>query len=130
MLAAATTAKAQYMLPRGGSEPAAAAFCPAAEVGDLVPQVVGQDLAAALAQKRKGRALLITGGALSVTGAALFFSSWGMITDATDAGKYFSIGGLSVFAAAIPFYISGSIVYVKGKRAALSAGPGSVALNF
>lgn len=88
------------------------------------------DFSDALAMKNKGRALLITGGALSLTGIALYLSAYTMISDSTSIGGVFSIGGLVVFTSAIPCYITGSIYYVKGRKACLAASPGKVALIF
>ncbi|MDO5443260.1 MAG: hypothetical protein Q4G10_06275 [Bacteroidia bacterium] len=85
---------------------------------------MGQDL------KRKGRTLLITGGALSLTGIAMYASAFTMISDSTDIGSYFSISGIALFASAIPFYAIGTNYCIKGKKTSFSASPGRLALMF
>jgi len=143
---AIAVAQAQYVQPRGGesdaralpsadayslvAKPAFAADLTAAAYAAACALVCDQSLDAAQALKRKGRNLLITGGALSAAGIALYCSSWAMISDSSDAGKYLSIGGISTFAASIPFYITGSVLYVKGKKASLTASPSLLTLSF
>lgn len=90
----------------------------------------GLSLDEAEALKRKGRALLITGGALGITGAALYGSSFTMVSDSTSIGGVFSVGGIMIFASAISYCIIGTSKYVKGKKAILSAQAGTIALNF
>lgn len=90
----------------------------------------GLSLDEAEALKRKGRALLITGGALGITGAALYGSSFTMVSDSTSIGGVFSVGGILIFASAISYCIIGTSQYVKGKKAILSAQAGTIALNF
>lgn len=136
---AATLVKAQYIRPElapnavdGSAIVNIASEIPFSRISDLTENFAEEipDFSEALAMKNKGRALLITGGALSLTGIALYLSAYTMISDSTSIGGVFSIGGLVVFTSAIPCYITGSIYYVKGRKACLAASPGKIALVF
>jgi len=58
-------------------------------------------------QKKPGTALLITAGCLTAVGAAMYVSSWGMISDSSSIGSVFSIAGLTCVGVSIPLYITG-----------------------
>jgi len=55
---------------------------------------------------KNGNTALITGCALTLIGAALYASSWGMTSDSSSIGSYFSIAGLSCIGLSIPFYVT------------------------
>ena len=70
-------------------------------------------------QMTTGRNLLIAGGCCAVAGAALFPMAYLCISDAPGAralGGVCSIGGVTLMAASVPLFISGSIIYIKGKK--------------
>lgn len=70
-------------------------------------------------QMTTGRNLLIAGGCCLGVGAALFPMAYLCISDAPAAyalGGVCSIGGVTLMCASVPLFISGSIIYIKGKK--------------
>lgn len=86
-------------------------------------------------QMTTGRNLLIAGGCCLGVGAALFPMAYLCISDAPAAhalGGVCSIGGVTLMCASVPLFISGSIIYIKGKKnnSALSFTGNGVTLRF
>lgn len=89
------------------------------------------DYAKGLKDKKTGTALLITAGACTATGVALYGLSWTLISDSIpDAARAVPIVGISLLGASIPLYIAGSVLYVRGKKATMEAAPGYLAIKF
>ena len=66
-----------------------------------------------------GRNLLIAGGCCLAVGAAIFPLAWLCISDSPGArtlGGICSIGGVTLMGTSVPLFISGSVLYVKGKK--------------
>jgi len=80
--------------------------------------------AKATRMKNAGIGLLVTGGATFVTGAALWGVALGGLD--TDLGKV----GVSVAAVSVPFFIVGSVLYVKGKKSQVEVTPAGLAIKF
>ena len=79
-----------------------------------------------------GRNLLISAGALTVAGAALFPVSYTLIDVNSDFVRWaVPIGSIAMMGASVPCYIAGSILYCKGKKAKrLEPTPTGIALKF
>jgi len=89
------------------------------------------DFSKGLSRKKAGTSLLITAGACTAAGAALYGSSWGFVSDSgSPAAAVLPITGVTLLAASVPLYIAGSVLYVKGKKATLEVVPGALAIRF
>lgn len=130
----AAVSSAQYIRPADNSAtpesyiPSSSSYL--SEVQEFADNyaAINSDLAETL--KKKGRNRLITGCALSLTGLAMYASAFTMVSDSTDIGSYFAIGGIAVFTSAIPFYISGASCCIKSRKAAIEAAPCKLAIVF
>ncbi|GEM_PF-5495083 len=100
-----------------------------AEVRAIMQQdeyfTTAETTARAYRMKNTGIGLLCAGGALSATGIVLYGIGVGGL-DNTCA-----IAGLTTFAAAVPFYVAGAVLYCKGKKEMnVVATPSGLAINF
>lgn len=77
-----------------------------------------------LSQKNTGIALLSAGGVLSATGIGLYAAG------VAGLDRNMGIAGITTFAVAVPFYVAGSILYVRGRRGAFTVRPSGLAFNF
>jgi len=115
------------------------AFAPNYTPGDAASanKVYAPDMSSVINNQIKiGTGLLITGGALTATGAALYGSAWALMGDNSGAASWLAISGLTCGVLSVGFYIGGSIIYCSGKKAqkaycsTLEVTPSGLALRF
>lgn len=81
-------------------------------------------------QYKAGKALLITGGALTVSGVALYTGGLLCMGEGGPLPSTMTISGVTCAGLSVGCYIAGSILYCKGKRSQIRAVPGGLALRF
>lgn len=129
LLAASFEMSAQYARPGTERQDVRQAGLTPASFSDSSAAV--PDFSKGLSQKRTGTALLASAGACTAVGAVLFGLSWTLVSDSVpDAARSIPIIGVSLLGAAVPLYIAGSVLYVKGKKATVEFAPGAVAIRF
>ncbi len=74
---------------------------------------VNLNLPKAEKDKKVGTGLLIAAGCCLAAGAISYGCGFSMVS---DAGSYFTIAGISAMGISIPLFISGSVLYVRGKK--------------
>ncbi len=79
-----------------------------------------------------GRNLLISAGALTAAGAALFPVSYTLIDVNSDFVRWaVPIGSVAMMGASVPCYIAGAVLYCKGKKTKrLEPTPTGIAVKF
>lgn len=121
---AATPAKAQ-ILPSADTTRSVVSCIPT-EVYQA--RVAAQDKAER--QYKAGKALLITGGALTVSGVALYTGGLLCMGEGGSLPSTMTISGVTCAGLSVGCYIAGSVLYCKGKKSRVRAVPGGLALNF
>lgn len=121
---AATPAKAQ-ILPSADTTKSVAAYVPG---GTNLTVAAFDDKAER--QYKAGKALLITGGALTVSGVALYTGGLLCMGEGGPLPSSMTISGVTCAGLSVGCYVAGSILYCKGKRSRVRAVPGGLALNF
>ena len=91
---------------------------------------VTPELLKARNQLHAGKVILITAGALTVASAGMYACAWYAMGEGGVLPTTLSVAGITGISASLILYVTGSVMYVKGKKSALRASPGGIALNF
>lgn len=82
-------------------------------------------------QYKAGQALLITGGALTASGVALYTSGLLCMGEGGPLPSALSISGITCVGLSVGCYIAGSVLYCRGKKSRIAPAPGGgIALRF